>query len=74
MAVYLRAHCVTGTGSRDRWHGRRSSSIITSLAVGEILQRTGSDVPIFIIAGSAYLIALLIVHLLVPNLEPAHVN
>ena len=30
--------------------------------------------PIFIIAGSAYLIALLIVHLLAPKLEPAKVN
>jgi MFS transporter, ACS family, hexuronate transporter len=39
--------------------------------VGEILERTGSYVPIFIIAGSAYLFALLIIHLLVPKLEPA---
>jgi ACS family hexuronate transporter-like MFS transporter len=28
-------------------------------------------VPIFIIAASAYLVALLVVHLLAPNLEPA---
>jgi ACS family hexuronate transporter-like MFS transporter len=48
--------------------------MLISLAVGEILQRTGSYVPIFIIAGSAYLIALLIVHLLVPRLEPADVD
>jgi len=39
--------------------------------VGEILQRTGSYVPIFIIAASAYLIALLVIHLLSPRLEPA---
>jgi ACS family hexuronate transporter-like MFS transporter len=39
--------------------------------VGEILERTGSYVPIFIIAGSAYLIALLVIHLLAPKLEPA---
>jgi MFS transporter, ACS family, hexuronate transporter len=39
--------------------------------VGEILERTGSYVPIFIIAGSAYLFALLIIHLLAPKLEPA---
>jgi ACS family hexuronate transporter-like MFS transporter len=39
--------------------------------VGEILERTGSYVPIFIIAGFAYLIALLVIHLLVPKLEPA---
>jgi ACS family hexuronate transporter-like MFS transporter len=39
--------------------------------VGEILDRTGSYVPIFIIAASAYLAALLIFHLLSPKLEPA---
>jgi ACS family hexuronate transporter-like MFS transporter len=40
--------------------------------VGEILERTGSYVPIFIIAGSAYLVALLLFHLLSPKLEPAN--
>jgi ACS family hexuronate transporter-like MFS transporter len=39
--------------------------------VGEILDRTGSYVPIFFIAASAYLAALLIFHLLSPKLEPA---
>lgn len=48
--------------------------MLIALLVGEILQRTGSYVPIFIIAGSAYLLALLIVHLLAPNLEPAKVD
>jgi len=42
--------------------------------VGEILERTGSYVPIFIIAASAYLIALLIIHLLAPRLEPANLS
>ncbi len=42
-----------------------------ALIVGEILQRTGSYFLIFIIAGSAYLVALLLIHLLVPRLEPA---
>ena len=41
--------------------------------VGEILQRTGSYVPIFIIAGSAYLLALLVIHLLVPRMTAANV-
>lgn len=39
--------------------------------VGYILQTTGSYVPIFIIAASTYLVALLIIHLLAPKLEPA---
>lgn len=41
--------------------------------VGYILQTTGSYVPIFIIAASAYLVALLIIHIIVPTLEPAKV-
>jgi ACS family hexuronate transporter-like MFS transporter len=42
--------------------------------VGEILERTGSYVPIFIMAGSAYLVALLVIHLLAPRLEPANLE
>jgi ACS family hexuronate transporter-like MFS transporter len=42
--------------------------------VGYILQSTGSYVPIFIIAASAYLIALLIIHLLAPRLERVTIN
>jgi ACS family hexuronate transporter-like MFS transporter len=40
---------------------------------GAILNATGSYVPVFIIAGVAYLTALAIIHLLVPKLEPAKV-
>jgi ACS family hexuronate transporter-like MFS transporter len=36
---------------------------------GYVLQATGSYVPIFFIASSAYLVTLAIVHLLVPRLE-----
>jgi MFS transporter, ACS family, hexuronate transporter len=42
--------------------------------VAYILDSTGSYVPIFAIAASAYLIALLIIHLLAPRLEPAKIN
>jgi len=45
--------------------------MIISPLVGYILDRTGSYVPIFMIAASAYLVALLVIHLLAPNLEPA---
>jgi ACS family hexuronate transporter-like MFS transporter len=38
--------------------------------VGEILQRTGSYVPVFIIAGSAYLVAWAVIQVLTPRLEP----
>ncbi|MBO0798237.1 MAG: MFS transporter [Blastocatellia bacterium] len=48
--------------------------MMISIVVGAILKWTKSYVPIFIIAGSAYLIALLIIQLLVPKLEPAEVE
>jgi ACS family hexuronate transporter-like MFS transporter len=40
---------------------------------GYILETTGSYVPVFIIAGAAYLTALAIIHLLVPKVEQAPV-
>jgi MFS transporter, ACS family, hexuronate transporter len=48
--------------------------MIIAPLVGWILDRTGSYLPIFIIAASAYLLALLIIHLLAPKLEPANIN
>jgi ACS family hexuronate transporter-like MFS transporter len=39
--------------------------------IGFLLQSTGSYVPVFLMAGSAYLLALLVVHLLAPRLAPA---
>ncbi|HEY8561501.1 MAG TPA: MFS transporter [Pyrinomonadaceae bacterium] len=47
--------------------------MLISLVVGQILEKTGSYVPIFAIAASAYLIALLIIHVLTPKLEPAKI-
>jgi ACS family hexuronate transporter-like MFS transporter len=41
--------------------------------VGYILQRTGSYVPIFILAGTAYLVALVFVQILMPRLEGAEI-
>ena len=41
---------------------------------GYILQATGSYVPVFLIAAFAYLVALAIIQLLVPRLEPAHLE
>ena len=38
---------------------------------GYILEASGSYVPIFLIAASTYLVALLVIHLLLPRLEPA---
>ncbi len=41
---------------------------------GFLLETTGSYVPLFMMAGSAYLIALVVVHLLAPRLEPARLD
>ena len=48
--------------------------MLISPIVGLILQRTGSYFPVFVIAASVYLIALLIIHLLSPRLEPASIG
>jgi ACS family hexuronate transporter-like MFS transporter len=40
---------------------------------GYILETTGSYVPVFIIAGTTYLVTLVVVHLLAPKLEPAKI-
>jgi ACS family hexuronate transporter-like MFS transporter len=45
-----------------------------STFTGFLLQVTGSYVPVFVMAGSAYLIALAFVHGLAPRLEPARVE
>ena len=41
---------------------------------GYILQTTGSYLPIFLIAASAYLVAFVVVHALVPRLEPVRLE
>jgi ACS family hexuronate transporter-like MFS transporter len=48
--------------------------MLIATAVGLILHYTGSYLPIFIIAGSAYLVALLVMHLLAPRLEPVDLD
>jgi ACS family hexuronate transporter-like MFS transporter len=41
---------------------------------GYILQATGSYMPVFLIAGTTYLVSLAIVHSLMPRLEPARLD
>jgi ACS family hexuronate transporter-like MFS transporter len=48
--------------------------MLIAKVTGYILQWTGSYIPLFVIAGSTYLVALVIIHLLVPRLEPADVS
>ena len=42
--------------------------------VGHVLQWTGSYMIPFVMAGSAYLIALFLIHILAPKLEPARMT
>lgn len=48
--------------------------MLISKVVSNILNISGSYVPIFIIAASAYLVAWVVIHLLAPRLEPAPVE
>lgn len=49
-------------------------ALFIAKVTGYVLQWTGSYVSLFIIAGSAYLIALAIIHLLSPRFEPAQLG
>jgi ACS family hexuronate transporter-like MFS transporter len=49
------------------------SGMLVTKAVGYILQRSGSYVPVFMMAGLAYLVAFCFVQVLAPRLEPAKV-
>jgi ACS family hexuronate transporter-like MFS transporter len=50
------------------------ASIIFSQTAGLILQATGSYWSLFLIASSAYLLALAIIQILIPTMKPAEVN
>jgi ACS family hexuronate transporter-like MFS transporter len=50
------------------------SALAFSQSAGYILQTTGSYWTLFVIAGSAYLVAFVIMHLLIPNMKPAEIN
>ncbi len=50
------------------------SGMLIATITGLLLQYTGSYVPIFVVAATAYLFALLVIHLLVPRLEPAKLD
>lgn len=61
---------VTGIGGMA---GAVGGMLIAKI-VGYVLQRTGSYMVPFFIAGSAYLLALLFIHILAPRLEPVRLD
>jgi ACS family hexuronate transporter-like MFS transporter len=54
--------------------GGAVGGMVIATFTGFLLQFTGSYVPVFVMAGSAYLLALLIVQILAPRLEAAPVS
>jgi ACS family hexuronate transporter-like MFS transporter len=48
--------------------------MLIALVVGAILQETGSYAPIFVIAASAYLVAVVFIQLLAPKLTPVRLS
>jgi ACS family hexuronate transporter-like MFS transporter len=48
--------------------------MLISTVIGLLLQATGSYVPVFMMAGFAYLLALIVVQILVPRLQPARLD
>jgi ACS family hexuronate transporter-like MFS transporter len=48
--------------------------MLISTVIGLLLQATGSYVPVFMLAGSVYLIALGVVHALAPRLQPVQLQ
>ena len=54
--------------------GGAVGGMLIATFTGFLLQFTGSYVPVFVMAGSAYLVALLIVQILAPRLEPATID
>jgi ACS family hexuronate transporter-like MFS transporter len=54
--------------------GGAVGGMLIATFTGFLLQFTGSYVPVFIMAGSAYLTALLIMHSIVPRLERANIE
>jgi len=53
--------------------GAVGGMLIAKITAG-VLEATGSYVPVFIIAGVTYLVALGVVHLLAPRLQPAPIG
>ncbi len=62
-------NAVASMASLGTFGGATSGAMIAT-AAGLVLKATGSYVPLFVFAGSAYLVALVIVHAIIPRLEP----
>ncbi len=69
----LPRHAVASTVGLGGFAGAVGGMLISTFT-GFLLDATGSYVPVFMMAGSAYLVALVVVHMLAPRLEPADIR
>jgi len=53
--------------------GGAVGGMVIATFTGLVLEFTHSYVPMFVIAGTIYLVALAVIHILVPHLEPAEI-
>jgi ACS family hexuronate transporter-like MFS transporter len=67
---------VAGMGGTFGYIGYTLFGVLTGWILDLTLKRSGAPnyLPVFIICGSAYLLALLLIHLLMPRLEPAAIG
>ena len=61
---------VTGIGGMAGSVG----GMLIALAAGWLLENTGSYYPLFVIAASSYVLAWIVIHLLVPKIEPVSIG
>jgi MFS transporter, ACS family, hexuronate transporter len=54
--------------------GGAVGGMLIATFTGWLLEVTGSYVPVFVIAGTAYVVALIVIQFLVPKLEPARID
>jgi MFS transporter, ACS family, hexuronate transporter len=66
------AHAVASVVGLGGFAGAVSGMLMATFT-GFLLQATGSYIPLFVMAATAYLLALTVIHNLVPRLEPAQV-
>ncbi|MEO6103642.1 MAG: MFS transporter [Pseudoxanthomonas sp.] len=66
-------HAVASVVGMGGFAGAVGGMVIATFT-GWLLQTSGSYMPLFLMAGSAYLIALAVVHVLAPRLEPARLE
>ena len=51
-----------------------AAGVLFQLGTGRIVQLTHSYIPIFMVCGVAYIVALIVLHAMVPKLEPANLD